>query len=77
MYKLAYPEESDMNEIATKRGKRLYKYIREGRLPQAFEYRVMVIIPKDSIGGVRGIGLLESIYKLISQVINLKMAESI
>ena len=37
----------------------------------------MVIIPKDDKGGVRGIGLLETIHKLISQIINMRMAGTI
>ena len=36
-----------------------------------------MIIPKDDQGGVRGIGLLEVIHKLISQIINLRMMRAI
>ena len=35
------------------------------------------MIPKDDVGGVRGIGLLEAVHKLVSQIINLRMAEAI
>ena len=44
---------------------------------EAFSYGVLVIIPKDDKGGVRGIGLLESIHKIISQIINLRLGETI
>lgn len=39
--------------------------MKTGEIPKAFNYRVLVIIPKDDKGGVRGIGLLETIHKLI------------
>ena len=53
------------------------KCIGEGEISEAFYFGVLVIIPKDEVGGVRGIGLLEVIHKLISQIINLRMAEKI
>ena len=46
-------------------------------VPRAFFYGILVIIPKDDQGGVRGIGLLEVIHKLISQIINLRMIRTI
>ena len=49
----------------------------KGEIPTAFKLGVLVIIPKDDKGGTRGIGLLETIHKLVSQVINLRMAKSI
>ena len=80
-YEDAYPEEGEGNEEAMCKWKKVVnlvqKCIGEGVIPQAFEYGILVIIPKDDTGGVRGIGLLESIHKLISQVINLRMATSI
>ena len=48
-----------------------------GNIPDAFLYGVLVIIPKDDKGGVRGIGLLEAIHKLISQIINLRIAAAV
>ena len=51
--------------------------IRDRVIPDAFLYGILVIIPKDDKGGVRGIGLLEAIHKLISQIINLRIAASI
>ena len=38
---------------------------------------ILVIIPKNNIVGVRGIGLLEWIHKLISQIINLHLSKVI
>ena len=39
--------------------------------PTAFQFGLLVIIPKDDKGGVREIGFLEAIHKLISTIINL------
>ena len=47
--------------------------IGHGKVPTAFSTGTLVIIPKDDKGGVRGIGRLEVIHKLISQVINLRL----
>ena len=47
--------------------------IGDGQIPNAFSIGTLVIIPKDDRGGVRGIGLLEIIHKLISQIINLRL----
>ena len=49
----------------------------EGDIPDAFSLGVLVIIPKDDKGGTRGIGLLETIHKLISQIINMRMSKAI
>jgi hypothetical protein len=49
----------------------------EGEIPEAFTLGVLVIIPKDDKGGVRGIGLLESIHKLVSQIINMRLGKTI
>ena len=51
--------------------------ISKGNVPTAFSIGTLVIIPKDDKGGVRGIGLLEVIHKLISQIINLRLAAQI
>ena len=48
-----------------------------GTAPTAFNLGTLIIIPKDDKGGVRGIGLLETIHKLILAVINLRMGNSI
>ena len=45
--------------------------IGKGLIPSAFSIGTLVIILKDDKGGVRGIGLLEVIHKLILQIINL------
>ena len=45
----------------------------KGTVPTAFQLGTLIIIPKDDKGGVRGIGLLEAVHKLISAVINLRM----
>ena len=80
-YEAAYLEEGEGNEEAMKKWKKIVelvqKCIGEEIIPQAFEYGILVIIPKDDMGGVRGIGLLELIHKLISQIINLRMSTSI
>jgi len=47
-----------------------------GELPSAFELSVLVIIPKPC-GGVRGIGLLEAIWKLIERIITNRLNASI
>ena len=44
--------------------------VRDGDVPRAFLHAILVIMRKDNVGGVRGIGLLEVIHKLISQIIN-------
>ena len=49
----------------------------EGEVPYVFYHGVLVTIPKDDKGGVRGISQLESVYKLISEIINLRMAHSV
>ena len=51
--------------------------IGKGLIPSAFSIGTLVIIPKDDKGGVRGIGLLEVIHKLISQIINLRLGSCI
>ena len=48
-----------------------------GTVPMAFSLGTLIIILKDDKGGVRGIGLLESVHKLISAVINLRMGATV
>ena len=48
-----------------------------GTAPEAFRFGTLVIIPKDDYGGVRGIGLLEAIHKLVSAIINLRLTASV
>ena len=80
-YRLAHPETEDT--VATsdlERWKTIVKIIQDcfnGITPTAFTIGVLVIIPKDDKGGVRGIGLLESIHKLVSQIINICMSNTI
>ena len=55
----------------------IQRYIEHEDIPRAFFSGILVIILKDDVGGVRGIGLLEYIHKLISQIINLHMSNAI
>ena len=50
---------------------------RTGIAPTAFQVGTLVIIPKDDKGGVRGIGVLEVIHKLVSAIINQRMSKVI
>jgi hypothetical protein len=47
-----------------------------GELPQQLCFSTLVLIPKAS-GGIRGIGLLETVWKIISIIINQRMIKSI
>ena len=49
----------------------------EGIIPKAFSTSILVLIPKSTPGKFRGIALLESIYKLISSIINRRLALAI
>ena len=48
-----------------------------GEVPKAFCNGVLVLIPKSSPGEYRGIALLEIIYKLMSTIINSRLASTI
>ena len=48
-----------------------------GDVPQAFKYGTLVLIPKTEQGKYRGIALLESVYKLISGLINHRVTSSV
>jgi hypothetical protein len=48
-----------------------------GEMPTALSNGVLVLIPKDAPMEFRGIALLETIYKLISCIINTRLKESI
>ena len=48
-----------------------------GDLHMSFLNRITCIIPKDDFGGKRGIGLIEFGHKLNSEIINLRMMNSI
>ena len=81
-YKLAYPKNGEKGDTeALARWNMVVELVQrclgDGDIPNAFKYGVLVIIPKDYFGGVHGIGLLEVIHKLISQTINLRMAQKI
>ena len=75
-YNMAHPKEGEGNEVAIENWKKVVSIvqtaIRDGKIPDAFSFGILVIIPKDDEGGVRGIGLLETMHKLISNIINLK-----
>ena len=53
------------------------KCLTEGDIPEAFTLGILVLIPKNSEGEVRGIGLLDVIHKLISSIINRRLSETI
>ena len=81
-YRLAHPEKGSdpPTDSAIERWNSIVKIVQDcfnGIIPTAFTVGVLVIIPKDDKGGVRGIGLLESIHKLISQIINIRMGNTI
>jgi hypothetical protein len=48
----------------------------EGAIPQELSWSVLVLIPKES-GGMRGIGLLEVIWKVCSSIINSRLQNGI
>ena len=77
-YYLSHPTEGKVDESAMEKWKKVVRIVQkcigEGEVPEAFSKGVLVVIPKDDCGGVRGIGLLEAIHKLISQIINLRMS---
>jgi len=49
----------------------------EGEIPQAFGHGILVLIPKDKPGEFRGIALLEILYKLVSSIINRRIASKV
>jgi hypothetical protein len=49
----------------------------EGDIPVSFSYGVLVLIPKPDNQGFRGIALLETIYKIISMIIHIRLTSSI
>ncbi|MGL4351544.1 MAG: RNA-directed DNA polymerase [Plesiomonas shigelloides] len=51
--------------------------IATGETPQAFKYGALVLIPKAERGKYRGIALLESVYKLISGLINHRVTTAV
>ena len=51
--------------------------VETGEVPQAFKYGTLVLIPKAEQGKYRGIALLESVYKLISGLINNRVTTSV
>ena len=62
-------KEGEQDEAAKEIWKKLVEVVQlcfKGEIPKAHTLGVLVIIPKDDKGGVRGIGLLEAIHKLVS-----------
>jgi hypothetical protein len=51
--------------------------IATGDTPQAFKYGALVLIPKAERGKYRGIALLESVYKLISGLVNHRVTTAV
>ena len=81
-YKLSHPEDENMLDKKAERNWNLIikitqKCFKEGKFLDAFKYGVLVLIPKDDVGGVRGIGLLETLHKLISSIINIRLTKNI
>ena len=54
----------------------MHKCLGEREVLYAFLFRILVMIPKDDVGE-RGIGLLEALHKLISNIINGRMVDVI
>ena len=75
----AYPEREDvLPDLDCVENWKVFREIvtecfEKGTAPTAFQLGTLIIIPKDDKGGVQGIGLLESVHKLIFAVINLRM----
>ena len=81
-YKLSHPEDEEMLDKKAERNwkiivKIIQKYFKERKFLDAFKYGILVLIPKDDVGGVRGIGLLETLHKLVSSIINIRLTKSI
>lgn len=51
--------------------------IATGEVPQSFKFGALVLIPKAEHGKYRGIALLESLYKLISGLINARVTSAV
>ena len=81
-YHLTYPKNGgEPDEDAAHNWHSIVELIKrcweDGDIPDAFKLGILVIILKDDKGGTRGIGLLEVIHKLISQIINIRMSNTI
>ncbi len=48
-----------------------------GEIPEAFCHGILVLIPKGASGQYRGIALLEIVYKLVSSIINRRLASTV
>ena len=77
----ARPLEGEPSEESVMLWEKLLKLIRmafaEGEIPKAFCNGILVLIPKGKPGEFRGIALLETIYKLISSIINGRLQSTI
>ena len=49
----------------------------EGKIPMAFKRGILKLIPKPGSKGLRGIALLESIYKLLSMIIHIRLMDTV
>lgn len=79
-YNLGFPKRGQPDVKARELWSKVVDLIQccwQGGIPTAFSLGVLVIIQKKDQGGVRGIGLLEAIHKVISQIINLCLADTI
>lgn len=81
-YKLAFPKKGiepckDSRAKWDKVVELVQLCLKEGEIPKAFSTGVLVMILKNDKGDVRGIGLLETIHKIISLLINIRMNNSI
>jgi exonuclease III len=48
-----------------------------GESPGAFDVGTLVLVPKDEAGKFRGIALLESLYKVISSIVNRRVSRAV
>ena len=80
-YHLAFPTEGKVNGDARAVWMLIVEliqgYIEFGNIPDVFYFGFLVLIPKNEKEEVRGVGLLESIHKIVSQIINLRIAEAV
>ena len=80
-YTRAHPREGDPEPRAAELWRIVVDIVQtclnDGVPPTAFRMGILVLIPKNESGDVRGIGLLEAVHKLVSTIVNLRMASAI
>jgi hypothetical protein len=55
----------------------VHKVFKDGEIPTAFSNGTLVLIPKPGSEDFRGIALLDVVYKLVSQIMNLRIQSTI